>query len=97
MYLSQETKLLGLYDNKWPIPVVGVNLATSEYMDYPLKMWKNIIYSRNGKVCDNTQVPAKYISCIEEWAVRKYKEARCPKGMQVLLHSNFTKKDNSNK
>ena len=82
MYLSHETKLLGLYENKWPLPVIGLNLANSEYMDYPLKIWKNIIYSRNGKVCDNTKMSAEYISCIEDWAIKRYKEAHwCPKGM----------------
>lgn len=82
MYLSQEAKLLGLYENKWPFPVVGVNLASSEYMDYPLKMWKNIIYSRNGKACDTTQISSKYVSCIQDWAVKRYKEAhQCPKGV----------------
>ena len=84
MYLSPETKLLGLYDNKWPLPVIGVNLASSEYMDYPLKMSKSITYSRNGQVCDNDQVPAEYISCIEEMAVKSYKEApQCANGMQL--------------
>ena len=83
MYLSTETKLLGLYDNKWPLPVVGVNLASSEYMDYPLKMSKSITYSRNGKACNINQVPAEYISCIEEMAVKRYKEAppQCANGI----------------
>ena len=90
MYLSQDTKLLGLYENKWPFPVVGVNLASSEYMDYPLKMWKNIIYSRNGEACDETLIQAKYISCIEEWAIKRYGEAHwCPKSMQRVLQSDF--------
>ena len=84
MYLSPETKLLGLYDNKWPLPVVGINLASSEYMDYPLKMSKNIAYSRNGEACEINQVPVEYISCIEEMAVKRYKEApQCANGMQV--------------
>ena len=56
MYLSHETKLLGLYENMWPIPVVGVNLATSEYMDFPLKMERKILYSRDGEACDSTQL-----------------------------------------
>ena len=81
MYLSPETKLLGLYHNKWPLPVVGISVENSEYMDYPLKMLKNKIYSRNGKSCDNTQHPTEYISCVENWAVKRYKESGCQKGL----------------
>ena len=81
MYLSHETSLLGLYENKWPSPVLGISLASGEYMDYPLKMGKNIVYSRDDTACDTKLTTCNYISCIEDWAVKKYMAAACPKGM----------------
>ena len=91
MYLSHETKLLGLYENMWPIPVVGVNLATSEYMDFPLKMERKILYSRDGEACDSTQTSNKYANCIEKWAIKRYQECHwCPKGLRLLLEAKIT-------
>ena len=81
MYLSHEARLLGLYENKWPSPVIGISVASGEYMDYPLKMGKNIVYSRDGIACDSELTTSNYINCIEDFAIKRYMAAECPKGI----------------
>jgi hypothetical protein len=79
MFTTEEERQLGLYFNKWPNHVVGLKVSMEEYNDFRIRKHKNIMYSKEGTVCNLEIDTNEHMKCIENWIRSEYVRTNCSK------------------
>ena len=74
---------LGLYFNKWTNPTYGFKVSAGAKDDVVLTKVRNVIYSREGKACNEEIDEEGNMDCVLKWMQNTYvNKAHCPKGLK---------------
>ena len=89
MYLSAYPLQLGLYFNKWANPTYGIKIKAGDKFDLVLTKLRNVLFSREGTVCNEDIDEGGNIDCIFKWIQRTYVDnSSCSRG-QKWKRNNF--------
>ena len=74
---------LGLYFNKWANPAYGIKVKAGDKYDLVLTKHRNVLFSRQGKACNEDIDEGGNIDCIFKWIQTTYiNNSPCPKGLK---------------